>query len=422
MQAYVPCTDCHPREVQNTDPGHGTQRHLERGRSRHRFHQSERGGDHQPASERARPGHPTGGGTAAPQRQDPQCRRAGGRTRGQHNHHPRHHVRAPPVERAHRLYALGDSVGPKTSFWGRLLSNRCRMRNDSAVSCRLPRYSRSLQVSKMSQSWRGRGAVLATVLFGLAVLAGPFAISNAEGQTVGRAGSSAGQEGQLGIPQTPRNLQILPADMSTRAVIGVMRGMTGALGTRCTHCHVGDNPRDLSTVDFASDEKETKRVARVMMQMVGNLNDDLLRPGLMEAGRAEAMEVTCQTCHRGNTRPVRLQDVLAERHESEGTDSMMELYEELYERHYGSAVYDFSEGSLIRTAGRLARAGDVEAGQALIDRNLELYPTSINTYFSWGQTLEAAGENERARASWEKCLELNPAATWCQNAINGLDQ
>ncbi len=277
-------------------------------------------------------------------------------------------------------------------------------------------------MSKMSQSWRGRGAVLATVLFGLAVLAGPFAISNAEGQTVGRAGSSAGQEGQLGIPQTPRNLQILPADMSTRAVIGVMRGMTGALGTRCTHCHVGDNPRDLSTVDFASDEKETKRVARVMMQMVGNLNDDLLRPGLMEAGRAEAMEVTCQTCHRGNTRPVRLQDVLAERHESEGTDSMMELYEELYERHYGSAVYDFSEGSLIRTAGRLARAGDVEAGQALIDRNLELYPTSINTYFSWGQTLEAAGENERARASWEKCLELNPAATWCQNAINGLDQ
>ena len=76
-----------------------------------------------------------------------------------------------------------------------------------------------------------------------------------------------------------------------------MRGFSSALGVRCIHCHVGDDPRDLSSVDFSSDAREAKRVARVMMTMVQTLDDDLLKPGLVEGERAESMEVRCATCH-----------------------------------------------------------------------------------------------------------------------------
>lgn len=68
----------------------------------------------------------------------------------------------------------------------------------------------------------------------------------------------------------------------------------------------------------------------------------MLRPGLAELGRTEVLEVTCRTCHRSNTRPVRLQDVLA-------------------------------------------------------------------------------GETERARASFRGCLEVNPEATWCRDALDRID-
>ena len=61
-------------------------------------------------------------------------------------------------------------------------------------------------------------------------------------------------------PPTPKNLQVLPKEMDGRQVMGVMRGFTQALGVRCVYCHVpGANEQDLSTFDFASDEKATRR-------------------------------------------------------------------------------------------------------------------------------------------------------------------
>ena len=45
--------------------------------------------------------------------------------------------------------------------------------------------------------------------------------------------------------------------MSTRAVIGVIHGFASALGVRCTHCHVGDDPSDLSTINFVRAEAGT---------------------------------------------------------------------------------------------------------------------------------------------------------------------
>jgi hypothetical protein len=55
-------------------------------------------------------------------------------------------------------------------------------------------------------------------------------------------------------------------------VVGQMRNITMALGVRCPFCHVGEEDRPLSTCDFASDEKPTKRTARQMMLMLEEVN------------------------------------------------------------------------------------------------------------------------------------------------------
>ena len=78
-----------------------------------------------------------------------------------------------------------------------------------------------------------------------------------------------------------------------------MRGFTGALGVRCNHCHVGPGPATLEGFDFASDAKETKKVARVMIRMTQEINTRLLP----QTGRSPLTEVRCMTCHRGVTKP-----------------------------------------------------------------------------------------------------------------------
>ncbi len=244
------------------------------------------------------------------------------------------------------------------------------------------------------------------------------------GQAHATGTSASGQQGASSRrpPQSPQNLQVLPADMSRRAVIGVMRGFASALGVRCIHCHVGDDPNDLSTTDFVSDEREAKRVARVMMRMVQTVNDDLLAPGLTEAGRAESLEVRCATCHHGNSRPVSLGDVLTEELASDGIDAMLARYDSLREQNYGGWSYDFSEGSLLRLAGRLAATGNIEAAMAAIDKNLEFHPNSATTRITQGQLLGQAGDMEGARAAFQECLAADPEMSFCQQMTDRIDQ
>lgn len=105
-------------------------------------------------------------------------------------------------------------------------------------------------------------------------------------------------------PPTPTNLQVLPKDTSPRAVVTAMKGFVQGLGVRCQHCHVfkGSNPDDLATFDFASDEKEAKKTARLMLRMV--LHDNEMLKDVGEPAPAGEMKVTCYTCHRGDQHPL----------------------------------------------------------------------------------------------------------------------
>jgi hypothetical protein len=103
------------------------------------------------------------------------------------------------------------------------------------------------------------------------------------------------------VPPDPTNLQVLPKTIAKRDLVLMMRGFTRALGVRCPHCHVGNDGDDLSTFDFASDEKAPKRSARVMIRMLADLNRTLASVGDKPAGEPR---VSCYTCHRGDTQPL----------------------------------------------------------------------------------------------------------------------
>ena len=98
------------------------------------------------------------------------------------------------------------------------------------------------------------------------------------------------------IPGKFENLQVAPKNISRGELLNLMKDMTFALGTRCWYCHEGEGD-DLSTFDFASDEKPTKEVTRTMMKMVEEINTKFI------AQVEDDARVTCFTCHRGQIEP-----------------------------------------------------------------------------------------------------------------------
>ncbi len=94
------------------------------------------------------------------------------------------------------------------------------------------------------------------------------------------------------------NLQVLPDSLSHDALIGIMRGFTASLGVRCDHCHA----RSGEDLDFPSDANPHKEVARGMMRMTWQINQEIL-PAMEGLHEEEGTRVTCFTCHRGAAHP-----------------------------------------------------------------------------------------------------------------------
>jgi tetratricopeptide (TPR) repeat protein len=208
------------------------------------------------------------------------------------------------------------------------------------------------------------------------------------------------------IPQKFDNLQVLPKDVSRDELIGEMRAMAGALALRCHHCHVGESADSLEGFDFASDEKDLKKTARVMMKMVAEINSELLpRIGKKEP---ELLHVRCVTCHHGQRRPQTIQDVLTETIENEGVDAAIARYRALREEYYGSFSFDFREWSLLALTESLAKKEMLDEAGRFLELNVELYPESGMSYFRLGQVQRLKGDKEQALASLKKAIELMP--------------
>ena len=132
----------------------------------------------------------------------------------------------------------------------------------------------------------------------LVVAAAPLTAATLYRQTTPRTPAAAGQAAPA--PQAPpTNLQVLSKDLPLPALMSVMQTMTQSLGVQCNYCHVAEGPGGRN--DMASDEKATKKTARVMIRMVLSINDTLNT----ELGKSPAgpLRVQCVMCHRGQTTP-----------------------------------------------------------------------------------------------------------------------
>lgn len=216
-------------------------------------------------------------------------------------------------------------------------------------------------------------------------------------------------------PEAPKNLKVLPKDMSRREVIGVMRSFSQALGVRCIECHVSTKPGSerLDDMDFAADEKPEKDVARKMMKMVGSINEQIGQMGFKDAA-----QVRCITCHHGVKRPETLAAALRKSVEKGGADGAIVSYRKLRDRYYGTGAYDFSPGALTEVAGDLAESKkDFDGAIKLLQLNLEFSPKDAETYLTLGRVQLAKGDKAAAIQSLEKTLELDPDNRWAKQQL-----
>lgn len=221
---------------------------------------------------------------------------------------------------------------------------------------------------------------------------------------------------QAQIPDTFTNLKVLPKDITKPELIKVMRGFAGDLGVRCAHCHTAQNPEDLSTFNWASDQKQTKLVARDMMQMAGDINQSLDKQ--LGEMRPEHLDVTCFTCHHGNMKPETLADALVPVLKKDGPDAAVARYRDLRKEYYGQAAYDFSEWSLVTIAEDLGKdPAQINGARALLNLNLEFYPESAPTYARIAETYVAAGDTATAMTNFDKAMALAPEDHWVKRRV-----
>lgn len=214
--------------------------------------------------------------------------------------------------------------------------------------------------------------------------------------------SSAAACAEKNIFADPQNLKVLPEDISPERLRATMRGFALGLGARCETCHVGEPGQELSEFDFASDEKETKRTARKMIEMVATINSNYIAK--LDGDR---VEVDCVRCHRGALKPLLTGEVL-EHALADGFPALRAKYLELREDYYGTHSYDFSEGVLVELASRVGFRGELDSAEAILSLNLEYFPDGAQTHFMLGEVALRRDDKAGARRHWERAMELAP--------------
>ena len=203
-------------------------------------------------------------------------------------------------------------------------------------------------------------------------------------------------------PDSFTNLKVLPKTIGKEELLGTMRSFALGLGVRCTYCHVGREGAPLDSVKFASDDKRTKRAARVMMDMVKHINEEHLAD-VPERPEPHVV-VRCETCHRGVARPRLLTDELALYLADSGLTAMARRYRDLRTRYDGSSAYDFRELPLVDLARSEARAGRTENAIGLLQLSAEFFPNSGLTPAARGDVYLERGDTTLALASYREAL------------------
>jgi hypothetical protein len=103
-----------------------------------------------------------------------------------------------------------------------------------------------------------------------------------------------------------KNVKVIPKNTDEDQMERLMTRYSKQLGVSCLHCHPYTKPEIMpKRVDFASEEKPEKLIARNMMRMTDKINKKYF--GYKNDYSFESLNkfsiVTCQTCHRGLPTP-----------------------------------------------------------------------------------------------------------------------
>ena len=103
-----------------------------------------------------------------------------------------------------------------------------------------------------------------------------------------------------------KNIQVLKGVPAGR-FLDTMESFSHSLGTNCKMCH--------DTENFASDDKDEKKIARGMITMTRDINEKYIKtmPGL----DSDAF-VSCNSCHHGHANPNFREDSASGEHEHHG--------------------------------------------------------------------------------------------------------
>jgi hypothetical protein len=218
------------------------------------------------------------------------------------------------------------------------------------------------------------------------------------------------------IPQTFTNLQVLPKDIARSELVGTMRQIATGLGVRCTHCHVG--PHNLQGMDFATDEKDTKKTARLMLRMVRAINGEFLAK-VPDASRRR--EVGCITCHRAAEKPPRqLDEIVVSEVTAKGVAAGLQVYEQYRTDFLGSGLYDFRERTLNIVGTKLREEKRPEEAAAIFKANLERFPNSGVALVTLAQIALERGDRVEAEALLKRAIAADAGNAFARQMLEKL--
>ena len=142
--------------------------------------------------------------------------------------------------------------------------------------------------------------LFAAAVFALALSTHPLFSQDATPPT-GQSQNQPAARQRRPLPK-PTNLKVLPKDIAPEELVKIMRGYAGALGVECKFCHA-PSAQSARHLDFASDAKPDKEIARTMIQMTQTVNEKYMSQVKDPDAMPEDKHVQCGTCHRGHEMP-----------------------------------------------------------------------------------------------------------------------
>lgn len=98
-----------------------------------------------------------------------------------------------------------------------------------------------------------------------------------------------------------KNLKVLPKNLTHEQLGHIMHEWAGSLGVHCDFCHAANTSG--KGLDFASDAKPEKEMARHMFKMMNKLNQKYFEAKKDSLGMVQTSGINCYTCHRGDSHP-----------------------------------------------------------------------------------------------------------------------